>query len=181
MTRQQLISEVSSRIGDPNAVAFTDRIWGYFMESLYEVYPSLSKMEQINLTGKASGYATTNTSGIAKPSPSSQGKWNSIVSVKVYGVPAKEVAEQEYAMMLQNSMYSPAEGEAYYYFDGSQLVILTGSITTQIFYEVEYLMDIYTMLGSISSATEIPVPNQTIFKVVPQTVAKIKQEVGLLT
>ena len=39
MTKEQVVKEISKRLGDPDAVAFADRIWGYFIEGPVRACP----------------------------------------------------------------------------------------------------------------------------------------------
>ena len=183
MTKEQVVKEISKRLGDPDAVAFADRIWGYFIESLYELSPTLSKMEQVNLTARDTGKITTNIMGIGKTSHTNQNNWTEIVSLKIDGIPAREIDQAEYAMILNNSMYSVGESEYYYYFDGNQIVLLSGKIQYELPYEVDYKSDMSALLDGPKDFTNspLPIPNQTVYKAIPLAVSKVKQEVGLLT
>lgn len=183
MTKDQVVKEISKRLGDPDAVAFADRIWGYFIEALYELAPTLSKMEQINFTARDIGKLLTNATGLAHTIHANQHNWTEIVSFKIDGIPAREIDQAEFSMMLQNSLYSISDSEYYYYFDGKQIILLSGKAQYELPYEVNYKPDVYAILADVNDKErlEYKVPNQTIYKALPLAVAKIKQEVGLLT
>lgn len=180
MTKQQIITEISKRLNDPNAGAFADRIWGYFIETLYEAVPNLTPAETINQTKTHTGFVTTDVQGIATPTPNTQPDWNAIYSVKVGGVPARQIDQEEYTMMLTNAFYMPTGAEAAFYFDGKQLVIITGRYDTHLQYSVSYLADAHTDLSGITSSKDIGIPNALVYKALPLVVAKIRAEIGLM-
>jgi hypothetical protein len=179
MTKTEIIAELSKRLGDPNAAAFSDRIWGYFMEALYELLPSVTIAESINLTNVATGTVTTDILGNAKPNHSTQMQWNAVVSVEAAGIVATPIEAAEYKLMLENSFYAPEADEAYYYFNGSQLVLLTGLTSRLITYKVHYVTDIHATLSGLYPTTDLPIPNSFIYKAYPLTITKVKQEIGL--
>jgi len=180
MTKQQIVNEISKRLNDPNAVAFADRIWGYFVETIYELNPELTAAETLNRTKTHSGFVMTNVSGIAKPSVSTQMDWNAIYSVNVSGVPARQIDQEEYAQMLSNTFYMPSGNEAAFYFDGNQLVILTGYVTRLINYTVAYLADTETDIGGIADDKDVNIPNSLVYRAMPIVVNKVKAEIGMI-
>ena len=82
-------------------------------------------------------------------------------------------------MMLSNAMYSPSFDEAYFYFDGKTLVILTGGISEEITVVVNFNYDPQHYIGSLADADELPVISSLIYKAIPLAVSKIKAEIGL--
>lgn len=181
MTKQQIVVEISKRLGDPSATAFADRIWGYFVESFYEKLPSMTETELLNITKSDSGYITTNVEGRAYPAPANQMHWNAIVAVNIAGIhPARRIDSQEFLMMRQNAFYAPSEGEYCYYLDGKNLVLLTGSPSAQIFYTVHYTGDAHEMIGDIGNTDTLDIPNSTVYSLMAITTQKLKQEMGML-
>jgi len=180
VTKEALTQEITKRLGDPTGVAFGDRAVSYFVETVLELYASLTQPELINMTVSDLGYADTDISGNAYPLPSLQSRWANILAVNISGTPATPVDAKEYTMMLKNSMYSPGVGEYYYYFDGKQLVLLTGDRSTQILYEVKCLVEPMGIMDAIGSADEVPFPSTLIIKAIPEAVSKLKAEVGLM-
>lgn len=180
MTKAQIVEEVSKRLGDPEQVAFADRIWGYFVESLYEVMNQGTPAEIMNMSNRQTGVAATDINGRARLSKlSTQVTWNDIISVKVAGIPASAITDKEYQMMLTDPMFRAFEGEAFFYIDGDIIVILTGYIQMNVSFEVVFVDDFHRKIGSIGDTTELGIPNTMIYKAYPATVAKIKQEVGI--
>lgn len=182
MTRQEIETQIAKRLGDPANVAFADRIWTYFIESLYAITQGLSEIEAVNISTKATGTATTNVTGTATISPASQMQWVAVTGVTVAGQPARKLDDKEYAMMKSNSFYAPSGYEAYYYYNGNVLTLLTGFISTSFTYEVSYIRDMHHELGDIDidNYTQIPVPNTMIYRAMPETVNKLKQELGMM-
>lgn len=180
MTKSQLVTEITKRLGDPTGAAFGDRTISYFVESIHELYASLSEVERINTSSKAIGRITTNISGIAQPNIPQQTLWSSILGVNINGVPATPIDSKEYSMMLSNSMYAPSFDEYYYYFDGRQIVILTGEISTEIRYEILHYPDPTNLMESIADDEDVPFVNSLIVKAIPATVGKLAKEVGLM-
>ena len=180
MTKAQIVEEIAKRLGDPEQVAFADRIWGYFVESLYEVLNQGTPAEIMNMSNRQSSVIETDINGRARlPKLSTQVTWNDIISVKVGGIPATAINDKEYQMMLTDPLYRAYEGEAFFFIEGDVIVILTGYIMMRVSYEVVFVDDFHRKIGSIADAAELGIPNTMIYKAYPVTVAKIKQEVGL--
>ena len=66
MTKAQIVEEIAKRLGDPEQVAFADRIWGYFVESLYEVMQQGTPAELMNMSNRQYGKAVTDINGKAR-------------------------------------------------------------------------------------------------------------------
>lgn len=181
MTKGQVVTEITKRLGDPSAVAFGDRIYGYFLEVLYELIESLSPMEQINLTVESVYHGFTGVDGVCRPTfnDTPQSAWTRVNSVNVNDIPASPISDKEYKMMLSNSMYAPSFDEAFYYFDGKRLIVLTGLISSSVIVLVNSTYDPHLVLGSLADATELPIVSSLIYKAIPITVNKVKAEVGL--
>jgi hypothetical protein len=180
MTKAQIVGEISKRLGDPEQVAFADRIWGYFTESLYEIMAKSSPTEMMNMSNRQNGIVLTDIEGKARlPKTSTQIAWNDILSVKVAGIPATMLNDKEYQMMLTDTMYRATTGEAFFFIDGDIIVILTGYIATNVSFEVVFIDDMHRKIGDAADSTEITIPSTMIYKAYPLTVDKIKREVGI--
>lgn len=180
MTKAQLVAEITKRLGDPSATAFGDRAISYFVEAIQELYAGLSEVELINTTAKDIGLTTTTVTGIAIPNLPQQVLWAQIIGLNVNGVPATRIDKKEYTMMISNSIYAPSPGEFFYYFDGRQLLIITGESEVEIRYEVLHLLDPTNQMESIGDDEQVPFMNTLLVKAIPIAVSKLKQEVGLM-
>jgi len=181
MTKGQVVTEITKRLGDPSAVAFGDRIYGYFLEVLYELIESLSPMEQINLTVESVFHGFTGIDGVCRPTftDTPQSAWTKVNSVNVNDIPATPITDKEYKMMLSNSMYAPSFDEAFYYFDGKRMVVLTGLISSAVIVLVNSTYDPHLVLADLADATTVPLSSSLIYRAIPLTVNKVKAEAGL--
>ena len=179
MRKDSIVAEISKRLGDPEQLAFADRIWGYFTEALYEALAGMSKAEMFNLTKRVNGTVVTDISGNARVYHDTQLTWNAVMGVNVSGMPAREIDAKEYQMMKSNSMYAPAAGEAYYYLGEDALILLTAYGNSLIGYEVLYLLDMHAQISELGDEDDLAMPNSILYKAIPATVNKIKQEIGI--
>lgn len=181
MTKQEVVLEVTRRLGDPSGSIFGDRVWGYFIETLYEMTPNLSETEIMAFTKRYDGRATTNTSGRALVYPTGQNNWGTIVAVMIAGYnPARRIDVKEYEMMRKNRFYMPSEGEYFYYISGSEIHLLTGIIAREIIYAIYYLADMDELVSGVADSGSIDVPNSVARKAIPIVTTKMKQELGMI-
>jgi len=182
MTRYDVETEIAKRLGDPANSAFADRIWGYFIEAMYAITQSLSEIEAVNISTKATGTVSTNVVGNATITDPTQMKWVAVTGVTIAGLPARKIDDKEYAMIKSNSFYAPTGSESYYYYNGNTLTILSGLVSTQLTYEISYVSDMHELLGDIEidNYVNLPIPNTMIYRAMPDAITRIKQELGMM-
>lgn len=176
MTRQEIVAEITKRVGDPNAVAFGTDTWNYFMEAVYEIYPTITDVEKRYLTDKNTINLTTDNNGYATCNPASLGIMNDLYGVNVNGYPAKMIDREQFYLMKTNDNYVPYGNEAYYIFE-EELKLLTGVRMGTITVDIYYLMDIYNSFGMAEDNKQITINSSLIFKAIPVAARKLKEQV----
>lgn len=179
MTKSDIVKEITKRVGDPNAVAYGTDVWNYFLEAVYELFPSLNDNEKRYLTTKIQSYANTTSTGTAYISQTTMGQWNDLYGVNIDGIPARFIDRDEYYKVKVNNLYVPSGDESFYLFDADKMIILTARYSTTVQLEIYYLSDPQTLWSGAADTTTINANASLIYKAIPIATEKLRQQIGL--
>lgn len=187
MKKEQLLKELLSRVGDPNATSDTIRnlAWSLFVEALYEVIPSIGVEAGAAIITTLYSIVGADSRGIVKVTP----PWDRISRLVGVSVrhndseyPASVMTEDVYRATIANPYYLPEIPaiESSYYLDGKVVIVATGIKLRNVKIGLSVYSDLRTALDNMQDGADIPIHNATIYAVMPIVSQRLKQEVGLI-
>jgi len=179
MTKSQIVAEITKRVGDPNSTGYGTDSWNYFIEALYQLFPTLNDNEKRYLTRTLRINTDTDSSGYVSFTPANWEQWNDVYGVNVNGIPARSIDRDEFYKMKTNDLYSPAETEFYYIFEGQYIRIITGLNSETVNMEIYYLLDAQSLLENAVGTDSILLNNSVIYRAIPLATARLKEQIGL--
>jgi hypothetical protein len=193
VTKLEIIREILARCGDPTAASetFKSLAWSLFTETAYEANASLSLVERQYYVSNTPTNHSTDGNGVATITSYAWQNYSDIIEIAVLTdsgyFPSRLLSGDEYKNMFSNMFLRPCSAtgfpvpdEIYHYFDGRNILVITGVALGTISVQVRTLPDVRSLLSLYSDTSPVALHNSLIYKLIPVVAAKLKQEIGLV-
>lgn len=180
MTKAEIKTLITRRLGDPLSTQFGDRAWDYFEQEAYRLLSSgegFSGDEIYAMRGSATIPLSLNQDGQGDIDISALTDVFQIERVAVDNTLAESVTADEYYKAISHPFFKPYGDETKYFRVGNVLKFVSGLTRNPVNITIWYFK---TLSESVADTDTINLGRHIILSCVERAVIGLKQEIGMV-